>query len=96
MRTFCENMRKDKLISFRVPEVVYDEVKAAADKQGVSVSQLMKDTIASASWKIELNRNRRYHQMVLRELDSIEKRLTKAKVVTRSRKAVKPTRVKAA
>jgi hypothetical protein len=70
-------MKKDKLISFRVPESVYDGICSLAKKQGTSVSQLMKDTIASASWSLELERNREYHRQVLRELDRVEKRLAK-------------------
>lgn len=72
-------MKKDKLISFRVPESVYDGIRSLAEKQGTSVSQLMKDTIASASWSLELERNREYHRQVLRELDRVEKRLAKMK-----------------
>ena len=72
-------MKKDKLISFRVPEAVYDGIRSLAEKQGTSVSQLMKDTIASASWSFELERNREYHRQVLRELDRVEKRLAKFK-----------------
>ena len=72
-------MKKDKLISFRVPESVYDGIRSLAEKQGTSVSQLMKDTIASASWSFELERNREYHRQVLRELDRVEKRLAKMK-----------------
>jgi hypothetical protein len=70
-------MKKDKLISFRVPEAVYDGIRSLAEKQGTSVSQLMKDTIASASWSFELERNREYHRQVLRELDRVEKRLAR-------------------
>jgi hypothetical protein len=73
-------MRKDKLISFRVPEPVYDEVCALAEKRGVSVSQLMKDFIVAGSWSIELERNRTYHQQVLKELDKVEKRLARVRV----------------
>jgi predicted transcriptional regulator len=72
-------MRKDRAISFRVPEAVYIGVRALAEKNRVSISQLMKDAIASASWRVELERNREYHQQVLRELDRIEKRLSKNK-----------------
>lgn len=72
-------MLKDKLIAFRVPEAVYDAVRSMAKKQGISVSQLMKDTVVAVSWKVELNRNRRYHQQVLKELDRIEERLSKVK-----------------
>lgn len=72
-------MKKDKLISFRVPESVYDGIRSLAERQGTSVSQLMKDTIASASWSFELERNREYHRQVLRELDRVEKRLAKMK-----------------
>jgi predicted transcriptional regulator len=72
-------MRKDKAISFRVPEAVYTGIRALAEKNKVSISQLMKDAIASASWRVELERNREYHQQVLRELDRIERRLSKSK-----------------
>lgn len=73
-------MRKDKLISFRVPEPVFSEVNAMAERRGVTVSQLMKDLLLSASWRIELERNRTYHLEVLKELDRVEKRVARIRV----------------
>jgi predicted DNA-binding protein len=71
-------MRKDKLISFRVPEPVYEGLRSLADRMGITVSRLMKDSVSSASWRVELERNRIYHSEVLNELDRIEKRMSRS------------------
>lgn len=75
-------MVKDRIITFRVPESVWEEVSILAQKQGVSVSRLMKDFIVNGSWRVELQRNRAYHQQVLAELDKVEKRLSRVRVKT--------------
>lgn len=79
-------MRKDKLISFRVPEEVQRQLRSFADSEGISVSELMKRTISGMSWQVELGRNREYHQLMLKRIDEVEKTLKrKSKQTTKRR-----------
>lgn len=83
-------MKKDRLISFRVPEEVQRQIREFADAEGITVSELMKRTISGMSWQIELGRNRAYHQLVLKRLDEVEKTLKrKDRQTTKRRTKVK-------
>lgn len=83
-------MRKDKLISFRVPEEVQRQLRSFAEAEGISVSELMKRTITGMNWKVELGRNREYHQLMLKRIDEVERTLTKkSRQTTKRRTKVK-------
>ena len=71
-------MRKDKLIAFRVPIPEYEALRELAEKQGLTLTGLIKDAITSQTWRVELERNREYHRTVLETLDSIEKRMRRS------------------
>lgn len=70
-------MRKDKLISFRVPEEVQRQLRSFAEAEGITISELMKRTITGMNWKVELGRNREYHQLMLKRIDEVERTLTR-------------------
>jgi predicted DNA-binding protein len=71
-------VRKDKLIAFRVPIPEYEALRELAEKQGLTLTGLIKDAITSQTWRVELERNREYHRTVLETLDSIEKRMKRS------------------
>lgn len=83
-------MRKDKLISFRVPEEVQRQLRSFAEAEGITVSELMKRTITGMNWKVELGRNREYHQLMLKRIDEVERTLSKkSRQATKRRTKVK-------
>ena len=80
-------MRKDRMIGVRVPAAEYDALRDLATKQGITLTDLVKNALVSQTWRIELERNREYHREILKTLDSIEKRMkrtekTRRKVIT--------------
>ena len=68
-------MKRDALISFRVPQEVYDQVAGMARERKQSISAFMKDALTASTWKIELRRNRAYHRELLKSISEIEKRM---------------------
>jgi hypothetical protein len=68
-------MKKDKILAIRVPEAVHSKLSSIAEDKGVTLTQLVKDSLSGLSWEFELERNVEYHKAVLRELKEIEKRL---------------------
>jgi predicted HTH transcriptional regulator len=88
-------MKQEKHISFRVPEATYNAIVSLAESRGVSVSKMLKETLASLSVTIELERNKEYHRKVLKALDEIEKKVTSKrtnkaeKIITSNMKSLK-------
>ena len=68
-------MKKEALISFRVPSEVYEQVVVLARERKQTISAFMKDTLTASTWKIELRRNRTYHRELLKAIGDIEKRM---------------------
>ena len=71
-------MKKDKLIAFRVPIPEYEALRELANKQGTTLTELIREAITSQTWRVELERNREYHRTVLGTLDAIEKRMKRS------------------
>jgi len=80
-------MKKEALISFRVPSEVYDQVVALARERKQTISAFMKDTLTASTWKIELRRNRVYHRELLKSLNEIEKKMKQSE---KKRKVLSP------
>lgn len=71
-------MRKDKLIAFRLPIPEYQVLRELAEKQGITITGLIKEALVSQTWRIEIERNREYHRTVLQSLDAVEKRMKRS------------------
>ena len=71
-------MKKDKLIAFRVPIPEYEALRELANKQGTTLTELIREAITSQTWRVELERNREDHRTVLGTLDAIEKRMKRS------------------
>jgi predicted DNA-binding protein len=69
---------KDKIIAIRVPIPEYEALRELADKQGTTLTGLIREAITSQTWRVELERNREYHRTVLGTLDEIEKRMKRS------------------
>lgn len=78
-------LKKDRLISVRLPQAEYDAVLERAGQEKMSLSEFLRLALVSASYRIELNRNRQYHKRVLNALDQIEREMEPMK---RKRRAV--------
>lgn len=78
-------VKKDRLISVRLPQAEYDAVLQRAEQEKMSLSEFLRLALVSASYRIELNRNRTYHRRVLSALDEIEREMEPGK---RKRRAV--------
>ncbi len=65
-------MRKDKLISVRVPSEVYDQIVSIARERKQTVSSFIKASLVASTWRIELRRNRAYHREMLKRIKEVE------------------------
>ena len=94
-------MNKGRVVNFRVPEAVYAELVALKDQSGLTLTELIKESLLARSWKLELERNRQYLSEALKALDEVEKRMRKTEKArnavgrsmdsTKATKAVKQT-----
>lgn len=66
-------MRKDKLISVRVPSEVYDQIATVARERKQTISAFVKASLTASTWRIELRRNRVYHREMLKRIGEIER-----------------------
>lgn len=66
-------MLKDKLLAIRVPQVVHDKLSNLAKKKGVTLTDLVRESLTGLTWEVELERNIEYHRKVIAELKEIEK-----------------------
>lgn len=66
-------MLKDKLLAIRVPQVVHDKLSELAKSRGVTLTDLVRDSLTGLTWEVELERNIEYHKKVIAELKEIEK-----------------------
>lgn len=66
-------MRKDKLISVRVPSEVYDQIATVARERNQTISAFVKASLTASTWRIELRRNRVYHREMLKRIGEIER-----------------------
>lgn len=92
-------MQKGRLITFRIPEVEYQELKALAKHHGTTMTDLFRDAMFSTSWRAEYRRNVEYHREAIQALTVIKKRLMdttapRVKVLKSSRKASKRRKAK--
>ena len=73
-----DDMNKDRIVNFRIPEAVYVELQAMKERTGAkSLTGLIVESLLAQSWSLELERNREYHRHVLKALDEVEKRMKK-------------------
>lgn len=87
-------MKRDKLISFRVPSEVYDQIVTVAKERDQSVSAFIKDSLTASTWRIELRRNRVYHREMLKQLKKIEDAMRETETARRKAGENKPKRAK--
>ena len=66
-------MLKDKLLAIRVPQVVHDKLSELAKSRGVTLTDLVRESLTGLTWEVELERNIEYHRKVISELKEIEK-----------------------
>ena len=88
-------MVKDKLLAIRVPEAVHSKLWELAKSRGITLTDLVRDSLSGLTWQVELERNIEYHKSVIRQLKEVEKTMRatqreRSKVVTGIE--VKPTR----
>lgn len=66
-------MVKDKLLAIRVPEAVHSKLWELAKNRGITLTDLVRDSLSGLTWQVELERNIEYHRKVIAELKEIEK-----------------------
>lgn len=70
-------MRKDKILAIRVPETVHAKLAGLAAKRGVTLTDLVRESLAGLTWEVELERNIEYHRSVIAKLGEVEKLMRK-------------------
>ena len=66
-------MKKDKILAIRIPESVHVKLSGIAKKRGVTLTELVRNSLAGLTWEVELERNIEYHKAVIAELKEVEK-----------------------
>jgi len=88
-------MKKDKILSLRVPEVVHSKLLQLAKEKETTLTELVLSSLSGLTWQIELERNVEYHKAVIQKLAEVEKMMRKTQV-KRSKaikgKAIPPTK----
>jgi len=70
-------MKKDKILAIRLPEVVREKLQEIADKKGITLTDLVRESLAGLTWEVELERNIEYHRAVIARLAEVEKFMRK-------------------
>lgn len=88
-------MKKDTVLSIRVPDVVRDKLAELAKSKGMKLSDLVRSALSGLTWEIEFQRNIEYHKQAIAQIRELEKVMRstqreRSKVVTG--KAVSPRR----
>jgi predicted DNA-binding protein len=66
-------MKKDTVLSIRVPDVVRDKLAELAKSKGLTLADLIRSALSGLTWEIEFQRNIEYHRMAIKELKELEK-----------------------
>lgn len=80
-------MKKDTVLSIRVPDVVRDKLSKMAKSKGLTLADLIRSALSGLTWEVEYQRNIEYHKSVIRQLKEVEKTMRetqreRSKVVT--------------
>lgn len=70
-------MKKDKILAIRLPEAVHTKLQELADKKGLTLTDLVRESLAGLTWEVELERNIEYHRAVIAKLAEVEKFMRK-------------------
>lgn len=70
-------MKKDKILAIRLPEVVHAKLQELADRKGLTLTDLVRESLAGLTWEVELQRNIEYHRAVIARLAEVEKFMRK-------------------
>ena len=66
-------MRKDTVLSIRVPDVVRDKLAELAKSKGLTLADLVRSALSGLTWEVEYQRNIEYHRLAIKELKELEK-----------------------
>ena len=66
-------MKKDTVLSIRVPDVVRDKLSELAKSKGLTLADLIRSALSGLTWEVEYQRNIEYHKLAIRELKEVEK-----------------------
>jgi predicted DNA-binding protein len=66
-------MRKDTVLSIRVPDAVREKLGELAKSKGLTLAELIRSALSGLTWEIEFQRNIEYHRMAIKELKELEK-----------------------
>ena len=66
-------MLKEKMLTIRVPQAVHDKLSGLAKQKGVTLTDLVRESLSGLTWELELGRNIEYHKAVIRQLKETEK-----------------------
>lgn len=70
-------MKKDKILAIRLPETVRAKLQDMADRKGITLTDLVRESLAGLTWEVELERNIEYHRAVIAKLAEVEKFMRK-------------------
>jgi len=70
-------MKKDKIMAIRLPEAVHAKLAELAERNGLTLTDLVRESLAGLTWEVELERNIEYHRAVIARLAEVEKFMRK-------------------
>jgi len=70
-------MKKDKTLTIRIPEAVHAKLAELAERKGLTLTDLVRESLAGLTWEVELERNIEYHRAAIAKLAEVEKFMRK-------------------
>ena len=66
-------MKKDTVLSIRVPVPVRDKLSELAKSKGMTLAELIRSALSGLTWETEFERNIEYHQQAIKELRELQR-----------------------